>query len=352
MENQLEMGKTIRELRQRRGLTQEALAKELSVTPQAVSKWESAGGLPDIAQLPRLSAALGVTVDELFSLTDDEHLQRIDHMLLCSDFLNQRDFEDAERLLLNQCIDKPDDLKAHMTLADLYQHRAESYNRLSERAAKRVLELDPNWKPAHYTLTRVADFAPWDWNIQNHRDAVRFYRAFVREHPDNQLGHMCLLENLLADNRLSEAEEALSALKALGSERQTLLYRGYLAAAKGDVDAARSLWKTITDRDPEDWRGWSVRANAEARLGCYDEAKTLYRREHELTPKPRFVDGLENLAYIQEIQGLYADAAATYDELCALMREDWNDTESTLVQKYRANALRCRSEPQNAKEPV
>ena len=36
----MEIGKKIRELRIARNLTQEALAAELSVTPQAISKWE------------------------------------------------------------------------------------------------------------------------------------------------------------------------------------------------------------------------------------------------------------------------------------------------------------------------
>ena len=38
---QLALGSQIRRLRHRRGLTQEALAESLGVTPQAVSRWES-----------------------------------------------------------------------------------------------------------------------------------------------------------------------------------------------------------------------------------------------------------------------------------------------------------------------
>ena len=48
----MEIGKKIRELRIARNLTQEALAAELSVTPQAISKWECGTTTPDIQLLP------------------------------------------------------------------------------------------------------------------------------------------------------------------------------------------------------------------------------------------------------------------------------------------------------------
>lgn len=53
--------------RRARGLTQQQLAAELGVTNRAVSKWETGQGLPDIALLPALAAALGITVDELLA---------------------------------------------------------------------------------------------------------------------------------------------------------------------------------------------------------------------------------------------------------------------------------------------
>ena len=48
----MNMGKAIRENRLRRNMTQERLACRLNVTAQAVSRWESGQGCPDIALLP------------------------------------------------------------------------------------------------------------------------------------------------------------------------------------------------------------------------------------------------------------------------------------------------------------
>ena len=61
------LGRRIARLRLARTATQERLAKELNVSPQAVSKWENDINYPDISLLPDLARFLGVSVDELLS---------------------------------------------------------------------------------------------------------------------------------------------------------------------------------------------------------------------------------------------------------------------------------------------
>ncbi|MBE6952082.1 MAG: helix-turn-helix domain-containing protein [Ruminococcaceae bacterium] len=58
---------TIRSLRESKGLTQAELAALVGVSDKAVSKWETAKGLPDISLLEPLAGALGVSVAELLS---------------------------------------------------------------------------------------------------------------------------------------------------------------------------------------------------------------------------------------------------------------------------------------------
>ena len=61
------LGRRIARLRLARTATQERLAKELNVSPQAVNKWENDINYPDISLLPDLARFLGVSVDELLS---------------------------------------------------------------------------------------------------------------------------------------------------------------------------------------------------------------------------------------------------------------------------------------------
>ena len=60
-------GGTIRRLREHMGLSQAALAQQIGVSDKAISKWETAKGLPDITLMEPLAKALGVSVLELMS---------------------------------------------------------------------------------------------------------------------------------------------------------------------------------------------------------------------------------------------------------------------------------------------
>jgi DNA-binding XRE family transcriptional regulator/desulfoferrodoxin (superoxide reductase-like protein) len=60
-------GSVIRELREKRHMTQADLAALLHVSDKAVSKWETGRGLPDITLIEPLSEALHISVPELLS---------------------------------------------------------------------------------------------------------------------------------------------------------------------------------------------------------------------------------------------------------------------------------------------
>ena len=60
-------GTTIKKLREAKEITQQQLAQEIGVSDKAVSKWETAKGLPDITLIEPLAKALGVSVMELIS---------------------------------------------------------------------------------------------------------------------------------------------------------------------------------------------------------------------------------------------------------------------------------------------
>ena len=71
----IKIGEKIKELRKRDDITQEQLAEVLGVTNQAVSKWESDNGYPDIEYIVPIADYFKVTTDYLFghstNLIDD-----------------------------------------------------------------------------------------------------------------------------------------------------------------------------------------------------------------------------------------------------------------------------------------
>ena len=59
------LGQKIKDIRKRFGLSQESLAEIISVSRQAITKWERDEGLPDVSNLQELSKVFNLTVDYL-----------------------------------------------------------------------------------------------------------------------------------------------------------------------------------------------------------------------------------------------------------------------------------------------
>ena len=64
------LGQRIQELRRQAGLTQEQLAERMGVTRQAVSKWESDGGVPELDTLIAMSRLFHVTIGQLLGVEE------------------------------------------------------------------------------------------------------------------------------------------------------------------------------------------------------------------------------------------------------------------------------------------
>ena len=65
--------KIFKENRKRLGYTQEEVATYLNITPQAVSKWETGQGTPDLALILPIAQLFDITTDELLGNVRDEN---------------------------------------------------------------------------------------------------------------------------------------------------------------------------------------------------------------------------------------------------------------------------------------
>ena len=62
----MSFGEKLQAVRRSSGLTQEQFAEELKVSRQAVSKWESGRGYPEIEKILYICNRYGITPNDLF----------------------------------------------------------------------------------------------------------------------------------------------------------------------------------------------------------------------------------------------------------------------------------------------
>lgn len=65
--NQYVTGAVIKELREKKRMTQVELAEKLCVSDKTISKWETAKGYPDISLLEPIAKVFGISITELIS---------------------------------------------------------------------------------------------------------------------------------------------------------------------------------------------------------------------------------------------------------------------------------------------
>ncbi len=73
----IKIGTKIAALRHEQRVTQDMLAESLGVTPQAISRWESENGYPDIELLPAIASFFSVSIDELLGYRQSEREEEL-----------------------------------------------------------------------------------------------------------------------------------------------------------------------------------------------------------------------------------------------------------------------------------
>ena len=325
----MDIGTQIKALRTQRGITQETLADKLSVSPQAVSKWERGAATPDIQLLPALSAYFGVSIDELFALSDDTRMERIQNMLWDERVLNPDTVERERQFLLEKGRREPKNGEVYRLLADMENQLACEHERRGSEYALEAIRREPENDSAHNAYVQANWGTFGAWVSTNHHELIDFYKNFVAEHPHWLAGYLWLLDILIWDGRLEEAREYCERMdKEVETGYRTAMFLGEIAWAEGDHGQALAIWDEMCRDHPEERGAWMRMGDYMAGAGRYEEAKVHYRKSMEVqTRRPRYLDGLMSITHVCEIQGDYAGAIAAHEELVDLTRGEW-DTQS------------------------
>ena len=330
----MEIGNQIKAFRLRKGVTQEAMAGHLGVSAQAVSKWERGAAAPDIALLPALSAYLGVTIDELFSLSDATRMERIQNMLWDTRVLDAAQADAAREFLLDKARREPEDGEALALLSDMENHIALTHRALAADYARQALRRDHKLGLAWAALREAMDGAG-DWCVEAHSAFIDFCKELIARHPEDAKGYWWLLDNLIADNRLAEARDYCEKLSTIDQSYNPALYRGRIALRAGEADAAAAIFRKMEADFPKDWRVAFEMGNVMARAGEYEKAKSYFRQATDLQAAPRYTDGLTSISLICEIEGDIPGAIAAAEEEISVLATEWATTTGESVEQHR-----------------
>ena len=319
----MEMGKEIRRLRNDRGLTQEALAAALNVSPQTVSKWECGNSIPDVQMLPEIAVYFGVTIDQLFAMTPEQQLDRIEnHIYSCKVF-----GEAEERQLVQQLqaiAENPDyEGQAKTLLAAFYNHQAEQYRLLAVACGKEAVEKSGGDRSAVSELANAWDSYMPDWNVRNHHALIEWFSDYCHRNPKNRSAVMWLLDNLIDDRRLAEANQWLEKLAAIDNTFRTVMYRYLIAQAAGENSESENRLRELEAMKDQEWCWAVILGDIYTLRQEYDKAVEWYRKGQEMQPSPKYTDSATSIAHICEIRGDKNGAVAAYREVLRLLRDEW-----------------------------
>lgn len=336
----MNLGNKIKVLRLKAGATQEMLANELGVSCQSVSKWENDVCAPDITLLPKISEFFGVTIDELFDLSVEQKLHRIENMLDYETELSDSDFRETERFLTEQLEtydvahpERPNG-RIYSFLAHLYHHRVTSDSKKVSEYARRAMRIHAELKEDQWLLQASEGAAIADWNCRNHNKTILFYQELVIGHPEISRNYLYLMDNLLLDHRTAETRKYLDIYRTLDDRKefQIPVYEARIALAEHRPEDAETILAKMEQDYPDNPNVLFELAGFYADACRYDDAIAYYEKSYRAeTTKPRYYDALQGEATVYEIQGKYEDALGCLDRIRQNLTEEWGITEGAPI---------------------
>ena len=331
----MKVGNRIKELRNKRGLTQEALAAALGVTPQSVSKWECEVNFPDVSLLPDIAVFFGVSIDSLFSMTRADEFERIGNRINEAGIISDDEVKQIEAMLTEQSDGREDRAAAEALLAKLYNHQASEYRKKAALCAKAALEISESDTLALKELSRSSGGAPHGVIDGSHRELIAYLKGLLARDPENTDAAAMLIDNLIADTRIDEAAMWCDHLEKTDDSYRPLVYKYSVAEARGDGEKALAALAVLTAVYSADVGALVAAADIYFRRGEYEKAIGNLLKATELSPAPKPVEYTVSAAHIAELLGNLDDSVVMLREALRILKEEWG-----IVTGERVDALR------------
>ncbi len=265
--------KNLRLLRQEKNYTQERLAEELGVSPQAVSRWECGTTLPDVMLLPDIARLYGITVDDLFKEeinTYENYAQRL--LAVYEATRKSEDFLAAEQEFLKLLAGEhtANDLRGFGVLYHYMTRycaaRAEEYLDAAIEKAEKEEKTEPAGKvdwiglsAAQQKLSLLCDLG------RGREEAVRYEKETEKYPSDPKSWLLCVAAyHFVGENE--QADEMVKKALTRFSENALLhCYAGDICKELNRQEEAFFHWEKTLELDP------AVMAASYSMAFCHEE---------------------------------------------------------------------------------
>lgn len=341
----MEIGNRIRQLRTNKGITQEELANALGVTNQAVSRWETGITTPDITLLPSIALFFGITIDEIFNPTPEEKLERLRRRFYYTeDYLSDDEFKTALAFLKEQEGVYEDTAEIWSLLAQLYLNRIGMYKNLVGKYAKKAMCLDPEHSGCVRFLVDSEHAVYSDWDTSNHGKTISFLKEMVERFPDEIRYYCAVINNLIADHRVKEAEEYISEFERRFDDKEEWVpvFRARLALADfRKADAIAIIEETYRLYPNDEGTVFDI-AGFYGEICEYEKAIDFYKKSYDLLESPKMYDALVGIARIYEITSRYDEAIRAWEKVKENLEKEWGIDEGAQFETVDGEIKRLR----------
>ncbi len=324
---ELNLGTTIRRLRTEKGMTQEELADYAGVSFQAVSKWETGTTTPDIALLPRLAVFFGVRIDDLFGITNEDELERVDYILE-HEKLTDENFAYAQKVLDKTLANHPGDVRALKTYARLYLAKNQRDRLAAGRMLRRAMEESPDDAEIFQLYRQVCGGSHAIFRSHTD-DFIRDCEPYLKKSPDNVRLCELLIDAMIELRYFDRAENVIAVYETNAAGAMPTVFRGDIELARGDVEKAIEIWNAV---DAYDLTGQYEVGERFARICDYDRAETAFERSFAAADIPRDLSAVYSLAFMYEKLGKREKAKAMWQRILDVLASDWDTVDGQTVE--------------------
>lgn len=194
-----QFGQTIKNLRHKANMTQEKLAELLSISPQAISRWETDAAMPDISLLPPLANIFGVTTDHLLGMdTYQKDSRKAEFDEAFHQYWQRTDKEKNYQIAIRAVAEYPNNMEYLEWLASseyfvgMVKEDDDEYTRLLESAVKHYKTVLDNSKGKILYNTALHGLVLSLSNLQKKQEAKEYAMLQQDEEKRDDLLIWCL----------------------------------------------------------------------------------------------------------------------------------------------------------------